>query len=210
MAKFDILPGLMFVDRKGWGAKSAFSRQGHRVPRNKRTHVIIHHTVVTDKSDTSPSVWETLHEVFRNMRRLQTIRPDLGNDVPYNFVVYLMAKNNGIVICEGRGEDRSGAHTKGHNTEGIGVAFAGNFEDETVAGIEVSKRLYLLSGFLGWLKYDPSHPKYGTFRAMKNLGSLRPADRAVYFHQDFKSTACPGKRAIPHLFQLAFINPNDY
>ena len=144
------------------------------------------------------------------MRRLQTIRPDLGNDVPYNFVVFLMAKKSGMVVCEGRGEDRSGAHTKGHNTAGIGVAFAGNFEDEDVAPIEVAKRMYLLSGFLGWLKYDPSHLTYGNFPAMKNLGSMRPAERAVYFHQDFRSTACPGKRAIPHLYQLAFINPNDF
>ena len=210
MARFEILPGLTFVDRQGWGAKKSFPRMGHRVPRAKRTHVIIHHTVVTDRSDTSPAVWETLREIYRNMRRLQTIRPDLGNDVPYNFVVYLMARKSGIVICEGRGEDRSGAHTKGHNTEGIGVAFAGNFEDETVAGLEVSKRVYLLSGFLGWLKYDPSHLEYGTYRAMKNLGSMRPSDRAVYFHQDFKNTACPGKRAIPHLSQLAFIDPKDF
>ena len=210
MAKFDILPGLTFVDRKGWGAKNTFPRQGHRVPRKNRTHVIIHHTVVTDRSDSSPSVWESLPEVYRNMRKLQLIRPDLGNDVPYNFVVYLMAKKSGIVVCEGRGEDRSGAHTKGHNTEGIGVAFAGNFEDETVAGIEVSRRMYLLSGFLGWLKHNPSHPDYGTFQAMKHLGSMRPVDRAVYFHRDFKSTACPGRQAIPHLSQLIFINPDDF
>ena len=210
MSKFDILPGLTFVDRKGWKSKSAFVRLGHRVPRNKRTHVIIHHTVVPDASDSSPNLWETLPEVYKNMQRLQIIRPDLGNDVPYNFVVYLMAKKNGVVICEGRGEDRSGAHTKGHNTEGIGVALAGNFQDDGVAGIEVAKRMYLLSGFLGWLKHNPSHPKYGTFRAMKNLGSIRPAERAVYFHRDFKNTACPGKRAIPHLHQLTFINPNDF
>lgn len=210
MAKFDIVPGLTFVDRKGWGAKPAFPRQGHRVPRHTRTHVIIHHTVVSDTSDSSPFLWETLSEVYQNMRTLQTIRPDLGHDVPYNFVVYLMAKKNGLVVCEGRGEDRSGAHTKGHNTEGLGIAFAGNFDEETVPGVEVGKRLYLLSGFLGWLKYAPNHPDYGTFRAMKHLGTMRPVDRAVYVHQDFKRTACPGKRAIPHLSQLAFINPNDY
>ena len=90
MAKFEILPGLIFVDRKGWGAKSSFPRLGHRVSRSKRTHVILHHTVVSDRSDTSPVVWETLPEIYRNMRRMQTIRPDLGNDVPYSFLVYLL------------------------------------------------------------------------------------------------------------------------
>ena len=210
MAKFEILPGLTFVDRSGWGAKSTFPRMGHRVPRSKRTHVIIHHTVVSDVNDTSPILWETLPEVYRNMRRLQTIRPDLGNDVPYSFLVYLMAKKNAMVICEGRGEDRSGAHTKGHNTAGIGIALAGNFHEDNVAGIEVAKRMYLLSGFLGWLRYAPSHPDYGTFSAMKNLGSMRPAGRAVYVHQDFKNTACPGKRALPHLSQLAFTHPDAF
>lgn len=92
IAKFEILPGLTFVDRAGRGAKSTFSRMGHRVPRSKRTHVIIHHTVVSDNNDLSPILWETLPEVYSNMRRLQTIRPDLGNDVPYSFLVYLLAK----------------------------------------------------------------------------------------------------------------------
>ncbi len=210
MAKFEILPGLTFVDRKGWKAQNAFPRQGHKVARSRRTHVILHHTVVPDANDASLVIWETLPEVYKNMRRLQTIRPDLGNDVPYNFVVFLMAKKNGMVICEGRGEDRSGAHTKGHNTASIGIALAGNFHEDNVPGMEVAKRMHLLSGFLGWLRYAPSHPDYGRFPAMKNLGSIRPADRAVYVHQDFKSTACPGKRALPHLSQLAFIHPNAY
>ncbi len=210
MAKFTIIPGLTFVDRKGWGAKSAFPRLGHKVPRSKRTQVILHHTDMADTNDASPILWETLPEVYRHMRRIQTIRPDLGNDVPYNFLVFFMAKKNGMVICEGRGEDRSGAHTKGVNTAGIGIALAGKFDEDEVAGIEVSKRMYLLSGFLGWLRYAPSHPDYGRYPAMKNLGSVRPADRAVFVHQDFKATDCPGKRALPHLAQLAFIHPNAF
>ncbi len=210
MAKFDILPGLTFVDRKGWGAKSTFPRLGHKVPRRNRTHVIMHHTDMSDTNDTSPILWETLSEVYRHMRRLQTIRPDLGNDVPYNFLVFLMARNNSMVICEGRGEDRSGAHTKGHNTAGIGIALAGSFEKEDLPGIEVAKRMYLLSAFLGWLRYAPSHPDYGTYSAMKHLGSMRPADRAVFVHQDFKNTACPGKRALPHLSQLGFVHPDAF
>ena len=192
------------------GGEEYLSLTGHKVPRSKHTHVIIHHTVVSDENDTSPILWETLPDVYRNMRRLQTLRPDLGNDVPYNFLVYFMAKKNAMVICEGRGEDRSGAHTIGHNTAGIGIALAGNFHEDDVTGVEVAKRMYLLSGFLGWLRYAPIHPYYGTFSAMKNLGSMRPADRAVYLHQDFKNTACLGKPALPHLSQLAFTHPNAF
>ena len=78
MAKFEIASGLTFADRKGWGADDSIPRLGHRVGRTKRTHVIIHHTVTPDTSDTSPNVWETTDEAFKMMKRLQTIRPDLG------------------------------------------------------------------------------------------------------------------------------------
>lgn len=210
MAKFEIIPGLTFVDRSGWNASKSHPRLGRKVSRNKRTHVIVHHTVLNDADDKSPNIWETISEVYQNMRKLQTIRKEtLGADVPYNFVAYFMAKKNGVVICEGRGEDRTGAHTKGHNTEGIGIAFAGDFEDKTVAGIEFLQRMHLISVFLGWLKYSASHPNYGTYSRMKNLGSLRPDNRVVFCHQDFKATACPGKKLKPHLTQLTFINPDE-
>lgn len=207
MAKFEIVPGLKFVDRKGWGADPAHPRRGHRVKRDRRTHVIIHHTVLSDSSDTSPNIWETEAETFKTMRRLQVIRPDLGNDVPYNFVAFPMAGQTKLVICEGRGEDRTGAHTKGHNTQGIAVAFCGNFHDLPVPGLDIAKRMYLLSYFLGWLRFDPSHPSYGDFAPMVNLDSLRAENRQVFFHRDFKATACPGDKLIPYLSQLTFLDP---
>jgi len=208
MAKFEIVPGLTFVDRSSWGADSSLPRKGRKVARSRRTHVIIHHTVIVDTNDSSPNLWERESTIFRNMRKLQVIRrQDLGADVPYNFVCYFTKKKNGIVICEGRGEDRTGAHTKGHNTEGIGIAIAGNLHDEDISGIEIAKRMYLLSIFIGWLKFNPSHIDYGNFKPMKKLGNLQPKDRRVYVHNDFKNTACPGKLLEPHLTQLDFIDP---
>ena len=136
MADFEIIPGLRFVDRRGWGASAAHPRLGNQVSRAARSHVIIHHTVMPD-GDSSPNLWETDAEVFAMMRRLQTVRPDLGLDVPYNFVVFLMRNATEIIICEGRGEDRSGAHTKGHNTHGIGVCFAGEFEHGPTRSIDI-------------------------------------------------------------------------
>jgi N-acetylmuramoyl-L-alanine amidase len=206
MADFEIVPGLRFVDRRGWGASAEHPRLGNDVPRNARTHVIIHHTVMPD-TDGSPNLWETDTEVFAMMRRLQTVRPDLGLDVPYNFVVFLMNGGTRIIVCEGRGEDRSGAHTKGHNTTGIGVCFAGNFENAAVDPMAISSRMFLLSHFLGWLKFSASHPSYGNFAPMANLGNLRPQSRAVFFHEDFKNTACPGRIMKPHAAQVRFINP---
>ena len=209
MAKFQITPGLTFVSRDSWGADSDKPRKGRKVARSKRTHVIIHHTVMIDNDDDTPNIWERESSIFKNMRRLQVVREaTLGADVPYSFVAYFVKKQNGLYICEGRGEDRTGAHTKGHNTAGIGISVAGNFEDEAVAGIEFSKRIHLLSAFLGWLKFNPSHTEYGNFKAMRNLDKLQPHDRRVFLHKDFKATACPGKLLIPHLNQLDFIDPS--
>ena len=188
----ELAPGLILHSRSDWRADSNFPRRGHRVERDQRTHVIIHHTVMTDRSDSSPNIWETDREIYAMMRKLQVVRKnDLGADVPYNFVAFLQ-RSGQLAICEGRGEARTGAHTKGHNPTGIAVAFAGNFEDVDIEAIEIYRCVHLLSLFLGWLKSSASHPDYGTYAPMENLCSLRPRDRAVFFHQDFKATACPG------------------
>ena len=115
-------------------------------------------------------------------------------------------KKNSVLICEGRGEDRSGAHTAGHNTKGIGISFAGNFE-ANISDKDVSSRMHLVSQFMGWLKFDPSHPDYGEFDPMVNLGSLQPAHRNVFVHQDYKATACPGKKIIKFAGLLDFVRP---
>ncbi|MCU7915844.1 MAG: hypothetical protein KZQ65_08080, partial [Candidatus Thiodiazotropha sp. (ex Gloverina cf. vestifex)] len=59
MAKFEIVPGLVYVDQETWGADPDHPRKGYKVGRDRRTHVIIHHTVMPDTSDTSPNLWET-------------------------------------------------------------------------------------------------------------------------------------------------------
>ena len=68
--------------------------------------------------------------------------------------------------------------------------------------------MFLVSHFLGWLKFSASHPSYGNFDPMSNLGNLRPQNRAVFFHQDFKNTDCPGALLKPHVAQVRFINPD--
>ena len=206
--KFEIVPGLVFVPREDWKADQTLPRLGHRVTRSRRTHVICHHTVMTDTSDESPNIWETEAEIFKMMRSLQVVRRnDLGADVPYNFVAFFFRRSRKLYVCEGRGEDRSGAHTKGHNTAGVAISFAGDFHNAETSEIEIAERIHLLSFFLGWLKTNPSHPDYGEFKPMKNLGALRPQDREVFFHRDFKNTACPGKKLEPFLRQLTFLPP---
>lgn len=165
MADFEIVPNLRLVTRKAWGADTSIPRLGTSVPRRERTHVFIHHTVMVD-NDGTPNVWETDGEIFVMMRRLQKVRPDLGLDVPYNFVAFLTA-GGGLTICEGRGEDRSGAHTVGHNSKAIAVSFAGDFENRIIAPADLEERMPLLSEFLKWLRTSASHPQYGDFEPLK-------------------------------------------
>ena len=207
MAKFEIVPGLTFADRRAWGPNPAHPRLGNKVDRDARNHIIIHHTDMIDTSGNTPNLWDSEAEAFAMMRQLQTVRPDLGFDVPYNFIVFLMSDPGKVMICEGRGEDRSGAHTKGHNTRGIGVCFAGGFESSPISNPDLASRVPLVSKFLGWLKFSASHPDYGNFPPMTNLDDLHPHSRAVFFHQDFRNTDCPGQKLKPHAAQLKCINP---
>jgi peptidoglycan recognition protein len=203
MPAFDIVPGLRFVTREAWGADMGLPRLGNTVARSARTHIFAHHTVMVD-SDATPNIWESEAEVFAMMRKIQTVRPDLGKDVPYNFVIFLTTMNDGIYVCEGRGEDRAGAHTKGHNTKAIATSFAGDFENRLIAPQEIADRMVPYATFLRWLKTSASHPTYGEFEPLSNLGKLKPAGRHIFFHRDVKNTDCPGAKLETHLRLVRF------
>jgi hypothetical protein len=182
------------MSRSEWGADTSLPRLRYLVPKGRRTHVIQHHTVGVD-NDATPNIWETEAEVRQKMRRLQTIRPDLGLDVPYNYVLFGM-QGGDLYVCEGRGEDWTGAHTRGHNTEGIGCAWAGNMEDFLFA------RRYIrpASRFFGWLKNE---------RGMTNLGTVHPPGRETFGHRDFAQTACPGHYLYKEIGDFTFYEEED-
>lgn len=185
----EIIPGLIYLTRAQWGAHTDIPRLGHSVNRLDRTHIIFHHTVVID-NDATPNLWESLAEVKAKMRQLQIIRPDLGLDVPYSFVFFLMADGS-LIVCEGRGLDRTGAHTHAHNTKGIGIAGQGNYQ----LAVNVTPYVPLLSRFLGWLRYD---------EGMENLWRSHPPGEIAYGHRDFASTLCPGNGLFDSIPQLTF------
>lgn len=178
-----------YLPREGWDSSGA-ARRGDVIAPGLRTSVIIHHTVTID-SDATPNTWETVDEAIAHMRRLRTIRPDLGADVPYNGVVFAMAAG-GLVVAEGRGLYRSGAHTPagGRNRSGLGFAFAGNYEDQRPPDALEDR----LAAFGDWL--------VGLRRiGFVNLGTDRPEHgrATVYGHHDTKATACPGRFLIERL-----------
>ncbi len=190
----EIQPGLIFLTRADWGARTDIPRLGFPVNRLDRTEAIIHHTVVID-SDATPNRWETLAEVKAKMLQLQTIRPDLGLDVPYNDVAFHM-EDGTLIICEGRGFDRTGAHTHAHNTSGMATAGQGNFQ----TGQTVEAYADHWSRWWGYQRYE---------MGMENLGSVRPtsgpnAFAIAFGHWDFIATGCPGDNLYAIIPQLTF------
>jgi len=181
------------LSREEWGARTDLPRLGAIVARTRRTHVFIHHTDIVD-DDPSPNEFETADEVKRKMRALQTVRPDLGDDVPYSMVAFCMS-DGGVLLCEGRGLDRSGAHTIGHNTAALGISFQGDFENkQPPAALDAN-----LIGLGDWLRH------LRVEQGFVNLGADRPLGREVFGHREVKPTDCPGKHIFAKLSLVRFL-----
>lgn len=159
-----------YLPREGWINGS--SPKNTYVPAAKREGVVIHHTA------TAKSTWASVGEVITFMNQLKGMRPDLGNDVPYNLVAFPMEST--LLLVEGVGLYRKGAHCAKMNTTTIGVSFAGNFEENPIE----ARHLEALGDYLLTLKGLGFH-----------LAWCKP-------HQDFKATACPGKAILPHVGEL--------
>lgn len=188
-----------YLTREQWGHRTDLPRLGATITPSERTEGFIHHVVAID-TDASPNVWETDAECFIRMRGLQTARPDLGLDVPYNFVAFLMEGE--LLICEGRGAQRYGAHTQWHNRTGIALSFYGNFQNYATLYLEAW--LPAAGAFFYDLKMGLV-PGQGP--ALPNLGSVYPPDRDVFGHREATDTdgnnvsggtSCPGR----YLFDL--------
>jgi len=184
---------IVLLSRSDWGARTDLPRLGAIVNRGSRTEVFIHHTVIIDDDDTT-NEWEDLDEVKQRMRELQTTRPDLGLDVPYNFVAFCMAGGE-LVLGEGRGLDRSGAHTVGHNHSALAVSFQGNFEELPLpANLDAQ-----LTALGNWLRERREQDGF------VNLGTDRPLGREVFGHRDIKATDCPGQHVFDRLSLIQFL-----
>lgn len=162
---------------------------------HERLGIIEHHTVTVD-NDATKNVWEWVDEEIKpHMERLRTIRAgDLGEDVPYSWCKFCMPGGK-LVVCEGRGNMRSGAHTYPYdgypyNTKYMGNVWVGNFEDYA---ININPWLPANNRFNGWLKYDIG---------MENLGPIQ-------YHGGIPgaSTACPGTFIKRKLSKMGYTEP---
>lgn len=185
---------VIVLSRADWGARTDLRRRGDIVDRARRTHVFIHHTVIVD-NDATLNEWESLEEVKRQMQKLQTVRAqDLGADVPYSMVAFCMS-NGDLVLGEGRGLDRSGAHTVGHNTAALGISFQGNFESPSLPR-HFESQLAALGDWLRELRQE---------HGFVNLGRERPLGREVFGHREVKATDCPGEQIFTRLRLIRFL-----
>ncbi len=152
---------LFFMPRYEWDT-SSLPRLGYPVHLHQRTLAIMHHTVTLD-SDFTKNVWETEQEIKEHMLLLQTIRvSDVGADIAYHDVAFFMADGS-VIICEGRGIHRSGAHTRGYtddvhnNVGGYAVAAAGDFHNIDI-NINRDRVVELLEAQAEWLRSGGFYP----------------------------------------------------
>ena len=165
---------------------------GHPLPHEQINGLTIHHTVMPFFGEPGDLV-----ALRKYMVRLAHVRPDLAwrrpngtlqPEVPYSFVVFKGNHENQGIVIEGRGWDRTGAHTANFNSKVYGVAYAGNTDIE--------------------------HMTPGVVAAIRHIGMRLPrpleADR-TRAHRETKATSCPGSHlyAVMDKLQPPFIAPKE-
>lgn len=162
------------ITRPMWGADPVAVQLGAAIPEGQVVGLVLHHTV----TDWVPSGSED--DVATHMRYLQRVRPDLGLEVPYSFVVLEHPDPAHAWLAIGRGRGRTGAHTIGYNSTRYGVAVAGNYTDR------------------------PLTP--GMVQAIRDVGRWYLADpigaEPTMAHRQVAATACPGTTAMGQLPEL--------
>ena len=191
---------LVYLARDEWDDSGA-PRLGGLLNNLEAVEAIQHHTVGID-NDATPNQWPSLGAVKDRMRFLRTVRPDLGEDIPYSWVGFLMEHHvlghGGMIVCEGRGPDRRGAHTRYHNRTGRALALDGNFEDYA---IDLLPWVPQLSRAWSFFKFEQGLP---------NLGTSLPERGEIWPHGEFPtaSTACPGQY-VKQVLRGVWMTPPD-
>lgn len=189
-----------YVTRAEWGASAAteaFIRDRWRVPPDEKTSAHVHHTAAID-TDGTPNTW-ALADAAAYMRKLETVRPDLG-PLPYNENWALGEDADTVYVLQGRGLEWVGAHASGWNRTGIGFGWLGNFNDHLTdrmadqATAFMQARLTRIRHHLGYSR----------------LGDVtNPHDWQVFGHRDTAAKDCPGHLMYPLLARLDYTGDAD-
>nr|XP_046246451.1 peptidoglycan recognition protein 5 [Scatophagus argus] len=157
-----------FVPRVQWGA--AQPRQQGKL-KGSAQRVVIHHTALPKCT----SLKECTDQLVSIQRAHMTERG--FDDIGYNFLV-----GGDGTVYEGRGWGVVGAHAKGNNHDSVGIAFMGNFNNDTPSAEAIlSVKQLLQSG----VSQDFLNPQF-----------------VLLGHRDLGSTECPGKKLYAALPQL--------
>lgn len=185
---------IIYLTREDWGANPLQLQVGYQIPDSNFIGWALHHTVfaLTDY-DRDGFLNGDLDDVKRYMRVLQHARPDLGNEVPYSSVVFRGAHNRQGIICEGRGRNRSGAHTACNNSTRYAWSLAGNFMNE-----DVSEGMIQAMRWLGG-QWTPN-------ASAQTLGHQQFPPCYSSGGYNYNATACPGTGglAVVHRLQPPF------
>uniref|UniRef100_A0A4W5JJP4 Peptidoglycan recognition protein 5 n=1 Tax=Hucho hucho TaxID=62062 RepID=A0A4W5JJP4_9TELE len=150
----DVRVTVEVVTRGQWGEAAPRCQETLKYPAQR---VVIHHTLIHI---------QRMHMQDRNF-----------DDIGYNFLI-----GEDCTVYEGRGWGVVGAHTKGNNHNSLGIAFMGNFNNESPSPAALSSVKQLL-------------------QCGVSQGHLHPVF-IVLGHRDLRDTACPGERlyaALKHL-----------
>lgn len=181
---------VIYYDRAAWGADPAHPRRGGFVAPEQREGLVLHHTVGGRLLSFS------IASALTYVRWLQTgVTRRLGADIPYSFVPCLIRIDGefSVLLCEGRGWFRSGAHT------------VDTIVDDDP--IENENRALLGEGWQGdWRTYETVLGPYGDpdtilDDAVSSVGGYLGEQAGIeipdhnityaFGHRDFKKTSCP-------------------
>ncbi|KAJ2942784.1 hypothetical protein O0L34_g14971 [Tuta absoluta] len=150
---------LTIVSREEWDAKppTEITKLQTPVP-----NVVIHHSYI-------PRACFSRDNCCTAMRSMQHMHQDVNGwaDIGYNFAV----GSDGLVY-EGRGWNHLGAHSKGFNSQSIGICLIGDWTSELPPEVQMQAAKDLISEGLrlGWIS-----PKY-----------------SLVGHRQVRDTECPG------------------
>jgi hypothetical protein len=181
-----------YLTRRDWGASPLTPTAGYPIATGQVVGAVEHHTVmVLPDYDGDGYSRGDLDDILRYMRQLQRARPDLGNEVPYTFVLFPGTTDATCVVAEGRGLGRTGAHTAGLNSTRIAIAVAGNTDaDAPLTDGMVRGFRWVCS----WALDDPAG-------AVATIGHQQAPP---YFQNgvNLNATACPGRDGMANLPKL--------
>lgn len=148
------------ISRTQWGAMAPQNKTNLTSPAKR---VIIHHTAM-----------KNCKNLMEGTQELQSIQRAHMHDRHFDDIGYNFLVGHDGTVYEGRGWGVVGAHTKDHNDDSLGIAFMGNFNNDSPSSEAIMSVKQLL--------------KDGV-----SQGFLLP-EFVVSGHRDLGKTECPGAK----------------